>query len=188
MNLANKITLLRIVFVPVFIVFLILPIAYNNLIAALIFIVLNLADMLDGHVARRNNSVTDFGKVMDPVADKLLVAAALIFLIGSGIVPWMAFLIIARELLITGIRVIASIRKVIIPASFFGKAKTVLLAIGISAVLVDIDYLLSDWFGWSMNIVFGRSIAYTLMLIATFAAVYSGIDYFAKARSKGLME
>ena len=127
MNLPNKLTLFRVFLIPFFIVFLKLPIPYGRIIALVIFIVASLTDMLDGKIARKYNLVTDFGKFMDPLADKLLVCSAMICLISTGQLPdWVVIVIIAREFIISGFRLIAADNGIVIAASWWGKIKTVL--------------------------------------------------------------
>ena len=165
MGLANKITASRIFLIPIFILILFLDISYKEYISAFVFIVLCLTDFLDGFIARRRKEVTTLGKILDPLADKLLITAALIFLIGRGIEAWMAYMIIARELAVTGLRVILIARKMSISASIWGKAKTISQIVGISAVLMNL------WFAW------------WLMLTATILTIISGIIYFYRGRS-----
>jgi len=187
MNLANKITMLRILLVPVFIVFLKLNFPYKNFIVTAIFVLISLTDALDGYIARKRKQVTDFGKVMDPIADKLLIAGALIYLVSQArIVPWMAFIIISRELLVTGLRIVVSHKKVIIAASVWGKLKTITLIIAICAVMLRVDALMQNWFMLDTFVFFGKGIAYSLMFIATIITIISGIDYFVKAKKKGI--
>ena len=164
MNLPNKITLLRIALIPLFLIFLYLKIPYREIIAASIFVILALSDTLDGYIARKRKQVTDLGKFIDPLADKLLVSAALIFLIGQGVEAWMAFVIIAREFVITGLRILAASKKIVIHASNLGKLKTVSQVVGVVAVLINL------------------SIAWWLMLIAVIFTVISGIDYLMAAK------
>ena len=128
MNLPNKLTVLRILMVPIFVVFMITPLAegMGKYIALALFCIASLTDMLDGKIARKYNLVTNFGKFMDPLADKLLVGAALICLIESGQLPaWAVVIIISREFIISGFRLIASDNGVVIAASYWGKLKTV---------------------------------------------------------------
>ena len=128
MNLPNKLTLLRVILIPFFIFFL-LNNSFGKLgfwIALAIFCVASFTDFLDGQIARKYNLVTNFGKFMDPLADKLLVCSALICFIELGILPaWMVIIIIAREFIISGFRLIASDNGVVIAASWWGKTKTV---------------------------------------------------------------
>ena len=127
MNLPNKLTLLRIFLVPIFMVFQLFPITrYNLLIALFLFVLASLTDLVDGMLARRNNQVTDFGKIMDPLADKLLVTAALVGFVQLGYInAWVAMIIIGRELLVTSLRVVASGKGRVIAANIWGKVKTV---------------------------------------------------------------
>ena len=120
----NQITFIRILLIPFFVLFLLLEIPYKNYIAAFIFIILSLSDAFDGYIARKKQQVTGIGKILDPIADKLLISAALIFLIGR-IELWMAVVIIARELIITALRMFFLPKKVVISASYLGKIKTI---------------------------------------------------------------
>ena len=126
MNLPNKLTIFRILCIPVFVVLMLVnAIPYNNYIAVGVFIIASLTDMLDGKIARKYNLVTNFGKFMDPLADKLLVCSAMICLIQTGqLAAWIVVIIIAREFIISGFRLIASDNGVVIAASYWGKVKT----------------------------------------------------------------
>ena len=127
MNLPNKLTLFRVVLIPFFVFFLLAPYfeEYGNYIAVAIFIVASITDFLDGKIARKYNLVTNFGKFMDPLADKLLVCSALICLIQLELIPaWVVIIIIAREFIISGFRLVASDNGVVIAASYWGKFKT----------------------------------------------------------------
>ena len=128
MNLPNKLTILRTVMIPFFILFLYTDWfhGYDKIIAAVIFIAASLTDMLDGKIARKYNLVTNFGKFMDPLADKLLVCSALIALVDlNKIAAWVVIIIIAREFIISGFRLVASDSGIVIAASYWGKFKTV---------------------------------------------------------------
>lgn len=145
MNLPNKLTITRIIMVPIFVV----AMAYSansmtmKIIALSIFILANLTDILDGYIARSQNIVTDFGKFIDPIADKLLIASGLICLVGLGnLDAWIAVLIIGRDFIISGIRLVASNKGVIIGAIKLGKAKTVSQAIMISLLIFNFPKLL----------------------------------------------
>lgn len=139
MNLPNKITLLRVFFVPFFIVFMLWEgIPYGNYIAAGIFIIAGATDALDGYIARKNNLITDFGKFMDPLADKLLVCSALICFVAVDSIPmpaWVVIVIIGREFIISGFRLIAADHDVVIAANIWGKLKTVVQMV-MSVVLI----------------------------------------------------
>jgi len=138
MNLPNKITVSRILLIPIFMVILYLPIPCNQIIALAIFIIAAATDGIDGHIARSRNLVTNFGKFLDPLADKLLVTAALVALVGMQRIPsWIVTVIIAREFAVTGIRLLAVGEGKVIAASMLGKIKTVTQIIGISLLLID---------------------------------------------------
>ena len=126
MNLPNKITIFRVCMIPIFLVFMLVEgISYGNYIAAVLFIIACLSDALDGHIARKYNLITNFGKFMDPLADKLLVCSALICFIELDLVTaWPIIIIIAREFIISGFRLVASDNGVVIAASYWGKFKT----------------------------------------------------------------
>ena len=145
MNLPNKLTILRVCLIPFFVVFLLLDKGQNmtyRYISAAIFIVASLTDMLDGKIARKYNLVTNFGKFMDPLADKLLVCSALICLIELGQVPsWMVILIISREFIISGFRLVASDNGVVIAASYWGKFKTTFQMISVVLLILKIPAL-----------------------------------------------
>ena len=128
MNLPNKLTVLRVIMVPFFVFFMLTDVggAANKWIALVLFIVASLTDMLDGKIARKYNLVTNFGKFMDPLADKLLVCSAMICLIEKGqLAAWIVIIIIAREFIISGFRLIAAEKGVVIAAGIWGKLKTV---------------------------------------------------------------
>ena len=127
MNLPNKLTIFRVILIPFFVACILIPaIPFNNIIACVIFCVASFTDFLDGYIARRDNLVTNFGKFMDPLADKLLVCSAMICLIELGRLPaWIVIIIIAREFIISGFRLVASDNGVVIAASYWGKFKTV---------------------------------------------------------------
>ncbi|MTI67498.1 MAG: CDP-diacylglycerol--glycerol-3-phosphate 3-phosphatidyltransferase [Firmicutes bacterium] len=138
MNLANKLTIIRIFLIPIFMMFLIFEIPNGQYIAAVIFIIAAITDGLDGYIARSRNLVTKFGKFMDPLADKLLVSAALISLVELDKIPaWIVIIIIAREFAITGLRVLAASEGITIAASKWGKLKTITQIIAIVSLLIN---------------------------------------------------
>ena len=143
MNLPNKLTILRTLMIPVFLFFLLTDCAgdYSKWIAVVVFILASLTDFLDGHIARKYNLVTNFGKFMDPLADKLLVCSAMIALVGmhrlSSIV---AIIIIAREFIISGFRLIASDNGIVIAASYWGKVKTVVQMIMSILLIIHFEH------------------------------------------------
>lgn len=176
MNLANQLTLVRIILVPLFMVFLLVRIPYGQLIAAIVFITAASTDGLDGYVARSRKQITNLGKIMDPLADKLLVSAALISLVELGMVSaWIAFVIIAREFAVTGLRAVAAAEGYIIAASSLGKLKTVSQIVAISALLLR-----------DMPIPFIAIIGQIALYFSVLVTILSGIDYFYKG--KGLLE
>lgn len=175
MNLANKITLVRIFMIPLFMVALMLQTVTTgytvvcDIVATVIFVVAALTDGLDGHIARKYNQITDFGKFVDPLADKLLVATALISLVELGRIPaWMPVIIIAREFIVTSLRIVAMGSGVVLAANMTGKIKTVIQIIAIICALL----LYNDKFA-----IFGLSIGYIAMLISTLFTIYSGVVY-----------
>ncbi len=192
MNLPNKLTILRVILIPFFIFFLLTDCvgAAGRWIALAIFCIASLTDLLDGKIARKYNLVTNFGKFMDPLADKLLVCSALICYVGMGVLPsWFVIVIIAREFIISGFRLIASDNGVVIAASWWGKIKTVLqmfmtiylmVLLGTGAavfwdgLLVKVFYLESG-FATALEI-----IADVLCLGALIMTVVSLIDYILK--------
>lgn len=126
MNLPNKITIFRVIMIPFFLIFLLLPeIEYNRIIAATIFLIAALSDFADGYIARKYKLITNFGKFMDPLADKLLVCSALICFVELKQIPsWIVIIIISREFIISGFRLIASDKGIVIAAGWWGKLKT----------------------------------------------------------------
>ena len=143
MNLPNKLTLFRVILIPFFVAFLLInpASATFRLIAVAIFIVASLTDMLDGKIARKYNLVTNFGKFMDPLADKLLVCSAMICLVATEQLPaWIVIIIVAREFIISGFRLIAVENGVVIAANYWGKFKTVFQMIMIIVLVVNFDF------------------------------------------------
>lgn len=168
MNLANKITIIRVLMIPLFMIMLLMDFKYNNYIAALIFIIASLTDSLDGYIARSRNMITTFGKFIDPLADKLLVSTALITLVQMGkISAWIVVTIIAREFTITGFRTIAASEGITISASPLGKIKTITQLVAIIALLLD-NYPFELY-----NFPFDKIMLY----VSLFFTVVSGIDY-----------
>ncbi|MDA8211722.1 MAG: CDP-diacylglycerol--glycerol-3-phosphate 3-phosphatidyltransferase [Clostridia bacterium] len=173
MNLANRLTLARIFLVPIFMMILISKIPYGKFIAAAVFILAASTDGLDGYVARKKNQITRLGKFMDPLADKLLVSAALISLVELREIPaWVAVIIIGREFAVTGLRAIAAAEGVVIAASKLGKYKTVSQIVAIAALFLE-NYPFSLW-----KIPFGN----IAMAVAVIFTIWSGVDYFLKTK------
>lgn len=141
MNLPNKITIFRVCMIPLFLIFLLVPgIPYGNYVALAIFIIACLSDAVDGHIARKYQLITNFGKFMDPLADKLLVSSALICFIELDLIPaWVVIIIIAREFTITGFRLVASNNNVVIAADYWGKFKTASQMILCILLILNLD-------------------------------------------------
>jgi CDP-diacylglycerol---glycerol-3-phosphate 3-phosphatidyltransferase len=179
-NLPNRLTLARIILIPVFMAFLLLQVPkgqtlfpHQDVVAAIIFILASATDGLDGYIARKRHQVTNLGKFMDPLADKLLVSAALISLVELGeINAWVAWIVLAREFAVTGLRAIAAVDRVVISASKLGKIKTVTQVVAISAILLN---------DWPLSLI-GLHIGQPLLYIAVFFTVISGLDYLLKSR------
>jgi CDP-diacylglycerol--glycerol-3-phosphate 3-phosphatidyltransferase len=169
LNLPNVLTVLRILLVPVLVAALLSATASGDLLAAVVFVLASLTDALDGWIARRRKSESTFGKLMDPLADKLLVVAALVSLVSlDRLSAWVAMVIIAREFAVTGLRQLAMEEGHVIPASMWGKVKTV-TQIAMVLVLIAVD---------------DRTVAVDLLVYATvFVTIASGVDYFFNFRS-----
>ncbi len=151
MNLPNKLTVLRVIMIPVFLVFLLTDCAgdASKYIAAAVFVLASLTDMLDGRIARKYNLVTNFGKFMDPLADKLLVCSALIAFVELGYLPaWIVIIIISREFIISGFRLIAADKGVVIAANYWGKFKTTFQMIMTILLILQLDYTYADTVEW----------------------------------------
>ena len=171
MNIANKITVLRIILIPVFMLFMLIDIPYNMEIALVIFLIASITDKLDGYYARKYNLITDLGKFLDPLADKLLVSGAFLIFIQLGrIQAWIVFIILAREFAVTGLRGIAANKNIVIAASNLGKFKTVIQIITI--VMLFLSNYPFSLINIPMDIVF--------IYLSLFITVASGADYFAK--------
>ena len=175
MNLPNKLTTLRVLMIPFFVVFMLTDLcgAASKYIAVGIFIVASLTDLLDGKIARKYNLVTNFGKFMDPLADKLLVCSALICLVEMNrLAAWMVIVIISREFIISGFRLIASDNGVVIAASYWGKFKTTFQMIMIILLILDLGGVFT-------------TITTIVTWVALILTVVSLVDYLAK--NKGIL-
>ncbi|HET7578539.1 MAG TPA: CDP-diacylglycerol--glycerol-3-phosphate 3-phosphatidyltransferase [Bacillales bacterium] len=184
-NLPNRITVTRIVLIPIFMIFLLVPMDLGTLhlieismpvthfIAAILFIVASCTDWLDGYYARKLNLVTNLGKLLDPLADKLLVMAAFVALVELGFAPaWMVIVILAREFAVSILRQIAAVNGEVIAASKFGKWKTTVQIVAIAALLLHNAFFAA----------IGFPFAYLCLWLAVILTVLSGWDYFAKNR------
>ena len=192
LNAANTVTLARMVLIPIFLLVLLadwphwfqapgLLLKVRPWVAALVFAVLAATDGVDGYLARSRNEVTTFGKFLDPLADKLLVTAALLALIEMGKLPsWIALVIISREFIVSGLRMVASAEGTVIAASWYGKVKTVLQILAILLFLVKDSAFLSTqgeaFYVWT------QVTAWTVMGAAVVLTIVSMVDYFRNAR------
>ncbi|NLJ95702.1 MAG: CDP-diacylglycerol--glycerol-3-phosphate 3-phosphatidyltransferase [Clostridiales bacterium] len=172
MNLPNKITIARVLMIPIYLIFmLVTAIPYGRLIAAIIFTVAAITDAIDGYIARKRNLITNFGKFMDPLADKLLVCSALIcFVEFDQMSSWIAIIIIAREFIISGFRLIASDNNVVLAASWWGKIKTNVQVVMSVLLIVNLDYP------------FFNLLEIISIYLATALTVISLVDYLYKNR------
>ncbi|MDY0290712.1 MAG: CDP-diacylglycerol--glycerol-3-phosphate 3-phosphatidyltransferase [Desulfuromonadaceae bacterium] len=180
-NLPNMLTLARIACIPILVLTLLKDTPGMSLLAALIFSLASITDWLDGYLARRLNLVTVMGKFLDPLADKLIVMAALIMMIPLGRVPaWAVFLLIAREVIVTGLRSVASSEGVVIAASDLGKYKTIFQMVAIIGLLIHYDYC---WFfGLDISLLCAdfHNVGTFFFYIALFLTLWSGLDYLVK--------
>ncbi len=194
MNLPNKLTVFRMILIPFFVLFLLtsfLPTSVRYLLALLLFVAASLTDMLDGRISRKRNLVTNFGKFMDPLADKLLVCSAFICLLQLGMVPaWAVIVIIAREFVISGFRLIAAEHQIVIAAGMWGKVKTVFQMVSIILFLfsgVLLPHISLDTgasltaMAWIAMIVF--FLAVFTFYVCVVLTVVSLIEYLVKNRA-----
>jgi CDP-diacylglycerol--glycerol-3-phosphate 3-phosphatidyltransferase len=169
MNIPNSLTILRIILVPVFVFILLVRVPYGDYIAAAIFVIAAVTDSLDGYLARKWKQITKLGIILDPLADKLLITAALISLVELGRIPgWIAIVIIGREFAVTGLRLVKAEEGVLIPASLMGKLKTVSQIVAVFLVILPNSYRgfttlpLGEW----------------AMYLAVFVTIVYGVEYF----------
>ncbi|MTI94498.1 MAG: CDP-diacylglycerol--glycerol-3-phosphate 3-phosphatidyltransferase [Firmicutes bacterium] len=181
-NLANKITIFRIFLAPLFMIPILVKVPYGEFIAALVFVIAASTDGLDGYIARKHKMVTNFGKFLDPLADKLLVTSALITLAWmQQIHPLPVFVILSREFAVTGLRVIAASEGHVISASKLGKFKTLTQIIAITALTINagMDKSLS-WLHTALGFLPVLEIAMISLYLAIIMTIVSGVDYFVK--------
>ena len=165
MNLPNKLTLLRIIMIPVFVVLLYLDFPFNNIVALAVFILASITDTLDGYIARKYNLITDFGKFMDPIADKLLVTAAMLVFVDWHMMPaWVVIVVVAREFIVSALRLVAANNGRVIAAGWSGKVKTASTMVCICIMLLG----LPQWV---------NAVCSAVILVTT---AYSGIEYLVK--------
>ncbi len=168
MNIANKITLVRIFLVPIFVLFMLTDFTeYNGIIAFIVFVIATITDKIDGTIARKYNLVTDFGKFLDPIADKLLVCSALICLTADGTIPaWITIVIIGREFIISAFRLVCADTGKTVAASWWGKTKTIAQMVTIIVLLLNIAQL--------------KILEDILIYVSLALTVVSLVDYFVK--------
>ena len=165
MNLPNKLTILRIIMILPFLLVLYLDVPYAAYIALAIFILASLTDMLDGKIARKRNLITDFGKFADPLADKMLVTAAMLWFVEIGQMPgWALLIVIVREFAVSGLRMVASDKGRVIAAGWSGKVKTFSTMVGLCLMMAFPIW----WLDWVVT------------AVITFTTLYSGVEYFVK--------
>lgn len=198
MTTANKITLIRIAMIPFFIWFALQNDKVSLIVALVLFCVASFTDFLDGYIARKYNQVTDFGKFVDPLADKLLVTAALLIFIEKGIFPaWMVFIVLAREFIITSLRNVAAAKGKVLAATWTGKVKT---CVQIAGIIIDFGYLIglamleqSTVVASAIGVIGGADgptailvtgdlgfIPLIVAWVVTLVTIYAGIDYLVK--------
>lgn len=186
MNLANKITISRIILIPIVMAFLLSPGSlswlgvkhqWGAVAAGVVFILAALTDTLDGYMARSRDEITVLGQILDPLADKLLVSAALISLVSLGsLSAWVAVIIIGREFAVTGLRMAAAVRHIVIPASGWGKTKTVFQIMAITFLIIQPSIpLINVSLVWALLV-----LEWMLIMVALALTVFSGLDYFVK--------
>ena len=189
MNLPNKLTVGRIVLVPLFVATLLIDFPFNNVVALIIFIAASLTDLFDGKIARKRNLVTDFGKFADPLADKILVLAALLCFVQNGLCDCIAVIIVLfREFAVTSIRLIAASKGQVVAANIWGKVKTVTQMIAVIVILIFqsiLDFLVNT--ALTVDIYFTLENTFqiagmVLIWISTIFAIISGVIYIIQNR------
>ncbi len=181
LNLPNILTMMRIAAIPLLAALLLTPSKSSGFWAAAVFALASITDWLDGYLARRMGIVTVFGKFLDPIADKMIVMAAMVMILPFGRVPaWMVLVILGREIIITGLRGIASSEGIVIQASDLGKFKTIFQIVAILGLILHYDY---NWFfgiAHPLLTVNMHNIGMFYLWIATILTIWSGIDYLAR--------
>ena len=171
MNLPNKLTVARVCMVPLFMIALMLNTEVSRVVATVIFALASFTDMLDGKIARKYNLITNFGKLMDPLADKILTAAAMVCLVELGdLAAWIVVIILFREYAITGLRSVAASENIVVAANIWGKVKTVCQMIALMLLMLKPQIVA----------LCGVNLGLILMYVALLLTVYSGVDYVVK--------
>lgn len=178
-NLPNRLTLVRIALIPVFVVLMSFEMLWTQTAAAAVFAAACITDYLDGDIARRRNLITDFGKFADPIADKMLVMSAYVVLVGQGRMPaWACIIFLAREFTISGFRLVASGGGKVIAAGALGKIKTITQMLAVIMLILLVPYE----GGGAMLGDAGRIAAEVMLYLALFMTVWSGVDYVVRNR------
>lgn len=168
MNTANKLTMLRVIMIPIFLLALYLDFPFHMIVALILFILASVTDFIDGYIARHFDQITDFGKFMDPLADKLLVTSAMLWFVEVGQMPaWALLIVIAREFAVSGLRMVAAPKGIVIAAAWSGKIKTASTMVCVCLMLLPIPRILN-------------TICVAVILVTT---VWSGVEYFVKNKS-----
>lgn len=168
MNTANKLTMLRVIMIPIFLLALYLDFPFHMIVALILFILASVTDFIDGYIARHFDQITDFGKFMDPLADKLLVTSAMLWFVEVGQMPaWALLIVIAREFAVSGLRMVAAPKGIVIAAAWSGKIKTASTMVCVCLMLLPIPGILN-------------TICVAVILVTT---VWSGVEYFVKNKS-----
>ncbi len=175
MNTANKLTMLRVLMIPVFLLALYLDFPFNHIVALVIFILASITDFIDGYIARHFNQTTDFGKFMDPLADKLLVTSAMLWFVEVGqMAAWVLLIVIAREFAVSGLRMVAAPKGIVIAAAWSGKIKTASTMVCICIMLIPPLAALGA------GVLTLNNLCVLVILVTT---VWSGVEYFVRNRS-----
>jgi CDP-diacylglycerol--glycerol-3-phosphate 3-phosphatidyltransferase len=178
-NLPNSISLFRVLMVPVLMVAMLIDRPASDIVAIVVFLAAAGSDSLDGYIARRRHQTTVMGAFLDPLADKLLVIAALVSLVElNDLSAWVAMVVIARELAVSGLRMVAAVQNIVISASKWGKLKTTSQMVAVAALIIEPRWLKPEWTLW------GQSVTWYLVLIMLVLTVVSGAEYFVRARSQ----
>ena len=165
MNTANKLTMVRIVLIPIFLAVLYVGFEGSNYVAMAVFVLASLTDVADGYIARSRNQITDFGKFMDPLADKILVFAAMLWFVERGVIPaWAMLIVVMREFMVTGLRLVAVVNGRVIAAGILGKIKTTVTVLCLTIMFLDIP----QW------------LIYASVAAITVTTLVSGVEYFVK--------
>ena len=185
MNLPNKLTIFRIILVPIMVIITFFDIDIKWILVDAIFIIASLTDKLDGHIARSRNLVTTFGKFLDPIADKILVLAAMLVLVEAAKLPaWIPIIVLFREFIVSGYRLVAVEKGgKVVAASIWGKLKTVTQMVALVLAIVDPNAFGACFTGTLSGFSFWYNLIVTiLMIISVVATIFSGVDYIVKGK------